>query len=179
MINCQLEQATLCKKRISVIQSVSCPCVLPRSIHDSLVPLYSRYQTYCYCKPSENTYFTALSCFWVPKAAKIGKTIRLRGRGEPKGREMSWLQSQIAPRLSSLRPGRPLSPGRFLALIMLGWVNPRGIVRLEEWGKLKKKSNHLIECRTRDLPICLSFYKSVTPTSNIKIIFIYWRCWLL
>jgi hypothetical protein len=59
----------------------------------------------------------------------------------------------MAVRLSALRAGHPLPPGRFLVLISVrGWVDPRVIVRLEPLGQLKKI--HLIETRTRDLPAC-------------------------
>jgi hypothetical protein len=41
-------------------------------------------------------------------------------------------------RLSALRAGRPLPPGRFLALLSVrGWVNYRAIVRLEGLDQLK------------------------------------------
>jgi hypothetical protein len=44
----------------------------------------------------------------------------------------------MAVRLSVLRAGRPLPPGRFLVLISVrGWVDLRSIVRLEGWGQLK------------------------------------------
>jgi hypothetical protein len=59
----------------------------------------------------------------------------------------------MAVRLSALRAGRPLPPGRFLVLISVrGWVDTRDIVRLEGLSQLKKI--HLIGTRTRDLPAC-------------------------
>jgi hypothetical protein len=59
----------------------------------------------------------------------------------------------MAVRLSALRAGQPLPPGRFLVLISVtGSVDPRTIVRLKELDKLKKIC--LIGTRTRDLPAC-------------------------
>jgi hypothetical protein len=44
----------------------------------------------------------------------------------------------MAVRLSALRAGRRLPPGRFLALISVrGCVDPRTIMRLEGLGQLK------------------------------------------
>jgi hypothetical protein len=41
-------------------------------------------------------------------------------------------------RLSALRAGHPLPPGRLLILISVrGWVDLRAIVRLEELGQMK------------------------------------------
>jgi hypothetical protein len=58
---------------------------------------------------------------------------------------------QMAVRLSALRPGRPLPPGRSLVLISVrGCVDARAIVRLEGLGQLK----YPIGNRTCDLPSC-------------------------
>jgi hypothetical protein len=56
-------------------------------------------------------------------------------------------------KLSTLRAGRPLPPGRFLVLISVrGRVDPTVIVRLEGLGQLKKSND--IGNRPRDLPAC-------------------------
>jgi hypothetical protein len=48
----------------------------------------------------------------------------------------------MAARLSALRAGRLLPPGRFLVLIFVrGWVDPMAIVRRERLGKLKKSTS--------------------------------------
>jgi hypothetical protein len=50
--------------------------------------------------------------------------------------------SQTAVRLSALRAGHPLTPGRFLVLISgRGCVDPRAIVRLEGLDQLKYLTN--------------------------------------
>jgi hypothetical protein len=44
----------------------------------------------------------------------------------------------MTARLSTLRAGRPLTPGRFLVLIPIrGWVDSKAIVKLEGLGKFK------------------------------------------
>jgi hypothetical protein len=51
----------------------------------------------------------------------------------------------MAARLSALRAGSFIPPGRFLVLISVrSWADPKPIVRLEGLGKLKKKI-HLIQ----------------------------------
>jgi hypothetical protein len=48
----------------------------------------------------------------------------------------------MAVRLSAIRAGRHLPPGRFLVLISVsGCVDSRAIVRLEGLGKLKKSTS--------------------------------------
>jgi hypothetical protein len=60
----------------------------------------------------------------------------------------------MAVRLSTLRAGRPLPPGRFLVIISVrGRVDPRDIVGLEGLGNINK-SNDLIGNRTPDLLAC-------------------------
>jgi hypothetical protein len=56
---------------------------------------------------------------------------------------------------------QPYSPAtfypqkKFLVLISVrGWVDPRGIVRLEGLGKLKKKKSTSSGLRTGDIPAC-------------------------
>jgi hypothetical protein len=55
----------------------------------------------------------------------------------------------MAVRLSALRAGSTLPPGRFLVLISVrGWVDPRAIVRLEGLGQLKYSISSGLECVT-------------------------------
>jgi hypothetical protein len=71
--------------------------------------------------------------------------------------------SQMAARLSALRAGRILPPGRFLVLISVrGWVDRRAMVRLEGLGKLKNKSTPS-GTRTGDLRPCSTVPQPTTP----------------
>jgi hypothetical protein len=55
--------------------------------------------------------------------------------------------------LSALSPVRFVPPGRFLVLNRVrGWVNPRAVVRLETFGKLKESISS--GTRTGYLPAC-------------------------
>jgi hypothetical protein len=54
-------------------------------------------------------------------------------------------------RFSAFPAGRPLLPGRFLALISVrGGIDLRAIIRLEEFGQFKKIQLN----KTHDLPAC-------------------------
>jgi hypothetical protein len=60
----------------------------------------------------------------------------------------------MAARLSALRAGHFLPPGRFLVLICVrGWVDHRAIVRLKGLGTLKKSTSS--GTRSGDLPACI------------------------
>jgi hypothetical protein len=66
----------------------------------------------------------------------------------------------MAARLSALRAGRFLSPGKLQVLISgRGWVDTRAIVQLEGLGELKKFTSSGI--RTSNLPAC-----SIVPQPN-------------
>jgi hypothetical protein len=73
----------------------------------------------------------------------------------------------MAVRLSALRTGSPLLPGRFLVLISVrALVDITAITRLEGLGQLKK-SNDIIVNRTRDFPACSMVPQQTTlPRSN-------------
>jgi hypothetical protein len=77
----------------------------------------------------------------------------------------------MAVRLSALRAGRYLPPGRFLVLISVrNWVDPRDIVRLEGLGQMEK-SNDLIGNRPRDLLACSTVSQPrhvIVPTCEIS-----------
>jgi hypothetical protein len=81
--------------------------------------------------------------------------------------------SQMATRLSALRSGRFLPPRRFLVLIFVrGWVDPRAIVRLEGWTKLKKSTSS--ETRIGDLPACYIITHEYDTMSLNKLFFPQW-----
>jgi hypothetical protein len=68
----------------------------------------------------------------------------------------------MAVRLSALRTGRPLLPGRFLVPISVReLVDPRAKMRLEGLMSIEK-SNDLIENRTFDLPACSTVPQATT-----------------
>jgi hypothetical protein len=73
-------------------------------------------------------------------------------------------------RLSVLRAGRNLPPGRFLVLISVrDLVDSRAILRLDGLGKLKK-SNYLIGNRTRDFPACSIVPKPTTLPPHVHLL---------
>jgi hypothetical protein len=86
----------------------------------------------------------------------------------------------MAVRLSALRAGRPLPPGRFLVLISVrGWVDPRAIVRLEGLGQLKTSSD-LNGDRSRDRQTCSIVPQPTTlprVTKNELIIIVFCSSW--
>jgi hypothetical protein len=72
----------------------------------------------------------------------------------------------MAVRLSALRDGRPLPPGRFLVLISVKRLSrPQGH---RAAGKIRsiEKSNELIGNRIRDLPACSSVPQ---PTTLLRV----------
>jgi hypothetical protein len=85
-----------------------------------------------------------LSCISVVVKVQ-GKAIPVTGHGGPLGCEtpkaptfFRAVGSQMAVRLSALRTGHPLPPGRSLVLISVrGWADPRAIVPLEGLDQLK------------------------------------------
>jgi hypothetical protein len=78
----------------------------------------------------------------------------------------------MAVRLSELRAGRPLTPGRFLILISVsGLVHPNAIVQLEGLGELKNLMTLLeIEPATfRLVAQCLNQIRDRIPTFSLCI----------
>jgi hypothetical protein len=71
----------------------------------------------------------------------------------------------MAVKLSALRAGRSLPPGRFLLLISVrGWVDPRAIVQLEGLGQLKKSTSLGLEPATfRFVAECLNQQRYRVP----------------
>jgi hypothetical protein len=70
---------------------------------------------------------------FLQQAVKAHKVVRRQG-----SHIFYTIGSQMAVKLSALRAGRPLAPGRFLVLISIkGSVDPKAIVRVEELGQLK------------------------------------------
>jgi hypothetical protein len=74
--------------------------------------------------------------------------------------------SQITVRLSALRAGRPLPPGRFLVLISVRLSRPQGHSAAGRIGSIKKY-NDIFGNRSRDLPACASTnYATACPTDQ-------------
>jgi hypothetical protein len=75
----------------------------------------------------------------------------------------------MAVRLSALRTG---PPGSFLVLIsVIGWVDPRAIVRLEWLGKLKKSTSSGLEPATFRLVAYASInYATACSQQNSKVL---------
>jgi hypothetical protein len=104
----------------------------------------------CVTDVEVHTEFYAENLKGKRKGKAKGKVIPVTGRRDCR---IYWtIGSQMALRLSALRVGRLLRPGRFLVLIYLsGSVDPRIIVRLEGLDQLKN-SNDLIGNLNRELP---------------------------
>jgi hypothetical protein len=85
----------------------------------------------------------------MQQAVKFHRVARRRG-----SHIFLTVSSQMAVRLSNLRAGRPLHPGKFLVLISLrGWVKRRAIMWLEVLCSLKNV-NHLMGNWSRDVQAC-------------------------
>jgi hypothetical protein len=87
----------------------------------------------------------------------------------------------MAVRLSALRAGHPLLPGRFLVLISVrGWVDRRSIVWLEGLGQLKHSvtSSGIEPATLRLVAYCPNqLHYCVPPTSPPSVSRLSRKCW--
>jgi hypothetical protein len=121
------------------------------------------------------------------KYAKKCKAIPVTCLGSPKNCEMSRLPHVLDNGLTdggevvsptSLPSSRPLLPRRFLVLISIrGWVDPRAIVRLEQFGQLRNPMTssemepatfRLVAQCLNQLRYCVSHIISYRETNKTK-----------
>jgi hypothetical protein len=102
----------------------SCPYRDSNSDPSVVQPVASRYTEYAIPGRFAKGKKVKLSQWQAVEAHRV-----VRGRGF----HIFWtFGSQMAEKLSALRAGRPLLPGRFLVLISVrGWIDPTDIVHLE------------------------------------------------